>query len=78
MLGYSNKKDWQRLQNTIFDVAHVLYYEYIHEPQSFAMSQKFFGNNIPKLGDITRNVSLLLVNTPFSYMWVQKLQFLEL
>lgn len=60
---------WQRLKNFIHIYEYVYWYETTYLSQQETIARKFFGNDIPALSDLTRNISLILVNQqrPISY-----------
>jgi glucuronosyltransferase len=57
---------WERLQNT----AHTELLKWLHfycsELPTHRIATKYFGNDLPALSEIARNVSLVLVNSHFS------------
>jgi glucuronosyltransferase len=57
---------WERLQNTLQTEIIKWAYYYYSELPTHRIASKYFGNNLPALSDIARNVSLVLVNTHFS------------
>jgi glucuronosyltransferase len=57
---------WERLRNTLqVEIIKWVYY-YFSELPTHRMASKYFGNDLPALSDIARNVSLVLVNSHFS------------
>jgi glucuronosyltransferase len=64
---YTDKMSlWERLQNT----AHLQMLKWVHfycsELPTHRIATKYFGDNLPALSEIARNVSLVLVNSHFS------------
>lgn len=52
----------ERILSTIFSVYARVYYQYVVLPKEDRTVKKFFGDDMPYIGDIERNVSLLLLN----------------
>jgi glucuronosyltransferase len=57
---------WERLQNTVQTEMIKWAYYYFSELPTHRMASKYFGNDLPALSDIARNVSLVLVNSHFT------------
>ncbi|CAH0563742.1 unnamed protein product [Brassicogethes aeneus] len=57
----------ERLTSTMYYVTYRLLYRYYEMPRSTKIARKHFGDDIPHLGDIERNMSLAL----FISNWVQ-------
>lgn len=57
---------WQRFENTLYYVYSNAYYHWVMLPYAEKEARKVFGDDMPRLDDIGRNVSLFLVNTHFS------------
>lgn len=57
---------WERLQNTVQTEMIKWAYYYFSELPTHRMASKYFGNDLPALSDIARNVSLVLINSHFS------------
>jgi glucuronosyltransferase len=57
---------WERLQNTVQTEMIKWVYYYFSELPMHRIASQYFGNDLPALSDIARNVSLVLVNTHFS------------
>jgi glucuronosyltransferase len=57
---------WERLRNTVqTEILKWVYYSYSEKPTQRIIS-KYFGDDLPPLSDIARNVSIVLVNSHFS------------
>jgi glucuronosyltransferase len=57
---------WERLKNTVqTQMAKCAYYSYSEKP-THRIASKYFGDDLPPLSDIARNVSVVLVNSHFS------------
>jgi glucuronosyltransferase len=64
---YTDKMSfWERLQNTVHIQMLKWAHWYFSDIPSHRIASKYFGNNLPALSDIARNVSLVLVNSHFS------------
>ncbi|XP_046737926.1 UDP-glucosyltransferase 2-like [Diprion similis] len=61
---------WQRLKSFVWVWKFLYKYRTRYMPAQQAMARKYFGNDIPDISDIERNVSLVFVNqqTPISYV----------
>ncbi|XP_033608754.1 2-hydroxyacylsphingosine 1-beta-galactosyltransferase-like isoform X2 [Cryptotermes secundus] len=57
---------WERLQNTVQTEMIKWVYYYFSELPTHRIARKYFGDDLPALSDIARNVSLVLVNSHFS------------
>ncbi|XP_046432136.1 UDP-glycosyltransferase UGT5-like isoform X2 [Neodiprion fabricii] len=61
---------WQRLKNFIWVWKFLYKYRTRYMPAQQALARKYFGNDIPDISDIEKNVSVVFVNqqTPISYL----------
>ncbi|XP_046737916.1 UDP-glycosyltransferase UGT5-like [Diprion similis] len=61
---------WQRMKNFIRTWKYLYKYRTRYLPAQQAMARKYFGNDIPDISDIERNVSLVFVNqqSPITYL----------
>ncbi|XP_046737937.1 UDP-glycosyltransferase UGT5-like [Diprion similis] len=61
---------WQRMKNFIRTWKYLYIYRTRYLPAQQAMARKYFGNDVPDISDIERNVSLVFVNqqAPISYL----------
>lgn len=53
---------WQRLDNFITAWRCIYYVETEHIPKEQAIARKYFGNDVPNLRELQRNVSLIFTN----------------
>jgi len=66
-LGFSDKMTFvQRVENTLMYVWCKAVEYFILERQAYGYVKETFGNEIPPLYDIAKNISLILVNTHFT------------
>lgn len=56
----------ERVENTIFDIYYKLFYELYITKQEQAIVEKNLNHSIPPLGDIAKNISVLLTNTHYT------------
>lgn len=54
---------WERIDNLFYSVWFRVYYHYVLLPKHDEVAKKHFGNDLKYIGDIERDVSLILVNT---------------
>lgn len=67
LLEFSDKLSFlERVENTVVEGVHTLYYRYVAQKKADEISRKYFGKNMPNLRDIALNTSLILVNSHFS------------
>lgn len=68
MLSYqSNKMNFfQRVDNTLIALICTVAQEIIFNSKEEEMKVKYFGHNIPSLRDISKNMSLVMVNSHFT------------
>lgn len=57
---------WDRLINTLHNEVVKWWYYYYSELPTYRIGSKYFGDDLPSLSVIARNVSLILVNSHFS------------
>ena len=57
---------WERLENTVHGLATELTFRSLYLPKQDAIMRQHFGNNLPRVEDIIKNTSLVLVNHHFS------------
>lgn len=57
---------WERLINTVHNEVVKWWYYYYSELPTYRIGSKYFGDDLPSLSVIARNVSLILVNSHFS------------
>lgn len=62
MIVESNMPFWKRLINFYEIWAHIYYWVNVCLPQKNAIAKKYLGNNIPNVENITKNMSIYLVN----------------
>lgn len=66
MLPYSDRKTfWERLRTTLLVCFSILLYHVYVLPKNDVLARKHFGEDLPYIGEIERNASLLMVNTDF-------------
>lgn len=58
---------WERLVNTIDYIYSEFIYKYMIENPGYAAAKAYFGNDLPPLSEIQKNISLMLVNSHFTY-----------
>ncbi|CAG9854773.1 unnamed protein product [Phyllotreta striolata] len=64
MLGFAGKINFfQKLQSLLYNLWYRLFYYWYILPNADRVARKHFGDDMPYLGDIERNMSLLLVNS---------------
>lgn len=64
LVPYDSKMSYmERLLNTLNYMGASLYFNYYMYPKADTTVKKFFGENIPKLKDIQRKVSMVFLNT---------------
>lgn len=56
----------ERLINTIFGLVNDVHYRTIMIPKQDTLMRKYFGNDLPSIDEIIRNVSLVFINHHFS------------
>lgn len=67
LLPYSDRMSFlERIENTLYYVYSEILFKYFMEAPGYVEAKKVFGDDLPRLGDIASNVSLLLVNSHFS------------
>ncbi|CAH0559904.1 unnamed protein product [Brassicogethes aeneus] len=54
---------FERLQNTAFFVWFKIYHHYYNNPRHDAIARKYFGEDMPYIGDLEKNISFALINT---------------
>lgn len=64
LLGFGERMNFlERIQNTAFNI----WYRYLHHwvivPGWDKIARKYFGNDLPYVGDMEKNISLVLINT---------------
>ncbi|XP_017768996.1 PREDICTED: UDP-glucuronosyltransferase 1-9-like isoform X4 [Nicrophorus vespilloides] len=66
-MHFSDKMSFlERLENTfVYLLSHVLHYIYVEQPDNEIIRQHF-GNDMPYVGELAKNVSLILVNSHFT------------
>lgn len=70
LLPYSDNKSFsERLRTTLFVCFSILLHHLYVLPNNDALARKYFGEDLPYIGEIERNVSLLMVNTDFVTGW---------
>jgi glucuronosyltransferase len=57
---------WERLMNVLHNEVVKWWYYYYSELPTYRINSKYFGDDLPHLSVIARNVSLILVNSHFS------------
>lgn len=60
---------WQRIQNTLYTIGDLIGRKFYYLPMQQALADIHFSNlpkPLPRLADLEKNVSLMLVNTHFS------------
>lgn len=60
---------WQRIQNTLYTIGDLIGRKFYYLPMQQALAEIHFSNlpkPLPRLADLEKNVSLMLVNTHFS------------
>lgn len=63
-LGFGERMTFlERIQNTAFNVWYRYYHHWINVPDWDKIARKFFGNEMPYLGDLEKEIPLVLVNT---------------
>lgn len=66
LLGQSDRKTFfERVRTTVFLIFWNIFYNFVVLPQHDAIARKHFGRDIPYVGDIEKNVSLILANSDF-------------
>lgn len=53
---------YERVKSTFAEVIARILYRFYHLPKTDRTARKFFGNDIPYIGDIEKNVSIMLLN----------------
>lgn len=53
---------WERLVNFYLTWSQIYYWTNVRVPLEDALARKYLGNDVPHINDITRNMSLYLVN----------------
>ncbi|XP_046751368.1 uncharacterized protein LOC124414463 [Diprion similis] len=61
---------WQRLKNFVKTWRYLYWYRTDFMPANQAIARKYFGNNVPDLRDLEKNISLIFVNqqAPISHV----------
>lgn len=57
----------QRLSNVYTATVSYLAYEFIFNPKAEELKKKYFGEEVPPLKEIAKNISLTLVNSHFTF-----------
>ncbi|XP_025834188.1 UDP-glucuronosyltransferase 2B19 isoform X7 [Agrilus planipennis] len=66
VLGYGRILSfWQRIVSTYSQIRYVLRYDYEIMPELDRIARKYFGDDMPYLGDIEKNVSIILTTHNF-------------
>ncbi|RZC42789.1 UDP-glucuronosyltransferase 2B9, partial [Asbolus verrucosus] len=59
---------WQKIKSVLFNFWSRFYHHYILVPRADKLARKYFGNGIPYVGDLERNMSMLFLNVnPLMY-----------
>lgn len=61
----------ERLVNTIFSLAEEAYHRWIIIPKHDSLMRRHFGEHLPPLDKIIRNVSLVLINNHYSLSYTR-------
>lgn len=63
MLTYDHGMNfWVKTNSFLYNIWYRMWYYWYELPRSDKIARKYFGENMPYLGDIIKNVSLLMVN----------------
>ncbi|XP_046388695.1 UDP-glycosyltransferase UGT5-like [Ischnura elegans] len=63
-LPYTNRMNFkERFYNTVFSIALTLHREWVYYPKLDTLIQMYLGEDIPKMSDMDKNLSLVLVNS---------------
>ncbi|XP_025834187.1 UDP-glucuronosyltransferase 1-10 isoform X6 [Agrilus planipennis] len=66
LLGYGKQLSfWQRVVSTYAQIRCILRYDYEIMPELDRIARKYFGDDMPYLGDIEKNVSIILTTHNF-------------
>lgn len=67
LLPYSDQMTFiERVENTLYYIYSEILFNYGMESDSYIEAKKYFGDDLPPLQNIAKNISLMLVNTHFS------------
>ncbi|RZC32085.1 UDPGT domain containing protein [Asbolus verrucosus] len=53
---------WQKIKSVLFNIWSRYYHHNVLVPRSDKLARKYFGNDIPYVGDLERNMSMLFLN----------------
>lgn len=53
---------YERMASTFAEIIARILYQFFHLPKTDRTARKYFGNDIPYIGDIEKNVSIILLN----------------
>lgn len=63
-LSFSGKKLslWEKIQSVALNIYCIYYHYYVYTPRAQILAEKYFGKDIPYIGDLEKNMSLFFHN----------------